>query len=251
MSLGRHQINAIHRALAPGSEVHPGLRLAHGLSEWPNAAEAHSKHDLIRSVARIKTPDFYRQALQRWKNLTGDRQRFCGFELALHQRLYIGVTRDNPVETGVTVSHSYGMPIIPGSTVKGLARASAEYIERQTGEIRRDVIAWLFGEGGDDGESGGIYYHDAWWCGNSDTPFVPEIVTPHHTEYYQNGRKAASDMDSPIPAPQIAVQGSFYFVIEGAPEWTAVAAALLRAGLPQWGVGGKKSSGYGRFRLEP
>ncbi|WP_077272726.1 type III-B CRISPR module RAMP protein Cmr6 [Acidithiobacillus caldus] len=172
-----------------------------------------------------------------------------GFTLALQQRLYIGLTRDNPVETGVTVAHSYGMPIIPGSAVKGLARASAEYIEQQSGNISRAAITWLFGEGGDTGEGGGVYYHDAWWCdGNQQPPFVAEIVTPHHSEYYQEGKGPDSDMDSPTPAPQIAVQGSFYFVIEGAPEWTAVAAALLQAGLTQWGVGGKKSSGYGIFR---
>lgn len=248
MTLGRARINEIHRALPTRrAEIHPGLRLAHGLDRWPDGDNADIKKNLINDIAALQKPPFYAHALRRWKKITGDPQRFFSFELPLQNRLYIGLSRDNPVETGVTVSHSYGMPIIPGSSVKGLARASAEYVAKETGTIRSEVIHWLFGEGGDTGQGGGIFYHDAWWCG-AGSPFVAEIVTPHHPDYYQGGNRPASDTDSPIPAPQLAVTGSFYFVLEGDPQWTPVAGRLLQAGLQQWGIGGKKSSGYGYFR---
>ncbi len=246
--LGRSRINAIHSALPSRGEIHPGLRIAHGLDRWPEGDSSDAKHKLIAKIAELEVPAFYKKALERWQQVTADKARFHAFSGDISQRLYIGVTRDSPLETGVTVSHSYGMPIIPGSSLKGLARATATYLERNGSfQIRPEVMRWLFGEGGDTGESGGLYFHDAWWTGSGE-PFVAEIVTPHHTGYYgKEGKEPASDTDSPIPVPQIAVQGGFYFVIEGDAAWTPVAAALLQNGLQQWGIGGKKSSGYGRF----
>lgn len=247
MEIGRERINRIHKALPSRGEIHPGLRIAHGLDRWPDGNDNAVKHELIAKIAELEAPAFYQKALERWQRMTADPARFYAFQGSLRHRLYIGVTRDNSLETGVTVSHSYGMPMIPGSSLKGLARAAAAYLEKNGNfQIRSEVIRWLFGEGGDLGESGGLCFHDAWWIGHGE-PFVSEIVTPHHQDYYRDGRKPASDTDSPIPAPQIAVQGGFYFVIEGDPDWVPVAAALLQNGLQQWGIGGKKSSGYGYF----
>ncbi|MGK9451810.1 type III-B CRISPR module RAMP protein Cmr6 [Acidithiobacillus caldus] len=252
MSLGRQSVNEIHRAIAITSqeEIHPALRLAHGLDEWPGDGDPQRKHKLLEDICRLRVPRFYRNALQRWQRYTKDKTRFSTFELALENRLYLGVTRDNPVETGVTVSYSYGMPILPGSSIKGLTRASAEYVSATSGTLSPAALRWMFGEGGDAGEGGGLIFHDAWWCGNLENPFVADIVTPHHKQYYRGGEGPASDTESPIPAGQIAVQGSFYFVIEGDPGWTPVAAHLLKSGLQQWGIGGKKSSGYGLFLSE-
>ena len=175
------------------------------------------------------------------------------FEAALSGRLYIGVTRDNALETGVTTSHSYGMPVIPGSAVKGLCRAAARKIG-----IDEKAEIWMFGNqpGNDadaeseaDTEIGGLIFHDAWWAGDAnDKPFIAEIVTPHHTEYYgSEGTTEATDFDTPVPANQIAVTGKFYFVIEGDAAWAGEAAKLLQAALAQIGIGGKRSSGYGFF----
>jgi len=253
MTMGRQGINRVHRALMvekPG-EVHPALRLAHGLDEWPSSTDPKKKQDLIQAIVDLRVPDFYRQALSRWKAYTGDRSRFYSFEMRLVHRLYVGLSRDNPVETGVTIAHTYGMPILPGSSLKGLARASAEYVAHGSGGLSPEALRWMFGEGGDQGEVGGLIFHDAWWCGPPDRPpFVLEVVTPHHTEYYRgSGDVAASDTDSPVPNTQIAVQGSFLFTVEGDPGWTTVAAHLLTMGLQQWGIGGKKSSGYGLFEI--
>lgn len=246
--LGRKRINAIHSALPASGEIHPGLRMVHGLEKWPEKEESDAKHRLIAKIAELKPPAFYKKALERWQHITADQQRFYTFSGEIRQRLYIGVTRDSPLESGVTVSHCYGMPIIPGSSLKGLARAAAAYLERNGNvQIRPEILQWLFGADGDLGESGGLYFHDAWWSGDGD-PFVAEIITPHHIRYYSGEKDVApSDTDSPVPVPQIAVQGKFYFVIEGSAAWAPVAAKFLQNALQQWGIGGKTSSGYGRF----
>ncbi len=242
-----NHFSALRRA-----QPHCGLLLAKGLASFPEGDKAGEiKAGHIRAIADLAVPDFYPLAFARWQKSTADAQRFAAFRLALAGRLYIGVVRDNALETGVTVSHTYGMPLIPGSAVKGLCRASAgRWLDSR--EARR----WLFGndpgEEEETAEAGGLIFHDAWWVPErGQKPFVAEIVTVHHPDYYgSEGGAPATDFDSPIPAPQIAVRGSFHFVIEGQPLWTRLARRLLEEGLRQYGIGGKRSSGYGRFAAE-
>ncbi|MEI7844029.1 MAG: type III-B CRISPR module RAMP protein Cmr6 [Gallionellaceae bacterium] len=228
-------------------EVHPGLLLTKGMVDFPEGSKVGEiKAGRIREVCEISPSDIYQAAFARWQTTT---QNFAHTEAALLGRLYIGVARDNALETGVTVSHTYGMPMIPGSAVKGLCRACAgDWLKNE------EACRYLFGNAPDETdeaqlEVGGLIFHDAWWIPeDGKKPFVPEVVTVHHQAYYGNeGKQPATDFDSPVPAPQIAVQGSFYFVIEGEPAWTKLALRLLSQGLEQRGIGAKTSSGYGYF----
>ena len=270
-----------------------GLLLRRGLSEWPGAGNTGDVDDsggagiakaaLISHIAGILPDSGYCWAYRRWCQATTDDTRFVSLELRLLSRLYIGVVRDNPVETGVTVGHAWGMPLIPGSAIKGVARQAA----RQVG-WPPEAIVLLFGseppapkptvdgarnagaessagaEATDspessaalNSESGLIVFHDAWWIPCPDTdknntdksrPFVEEVVTPHHRAYYGMGGAHASDFDSPIPAPQIAVQGRFRFVLEGPSVWREHARILVCRALTEAGVGSKTTSGYGLF----
>lgn len=233
--------------------AHAGLLLRRGMTHFENGGNGGdpgkggtAKRKLIERVARLDAPDLYRCAYARWQAATADTARFTRFEAALAGRLYIGVTRESALETGMTVHHAYGMPLIPGSAVKGLARSCAR--ARLPSE-HPDAVEWLFGpdsENGTEAASGGIVFHDAWWVPDG-KPFAAEVVTPHHRGYYNLGKAPATDFDSPVPAPQLAAQGSFLFVLEGDPGWCAVASKLLESGLEELGIGGKRSSGYGSF----
>ena len=237
---------ALKEFIGNSKNAHPGLLLSRGMVEMPE--EGKKKKDHIEKLTGMGPSDLYKKALERWEKITTDNGRFGRCEAALSGRLYIGVSRDNALETGVTVSHTYGMPMIPGSAVKGLCRASAKEWEMDS-----DIRRWIFGneQGEGEAEAGGLIFHDAWWVpgnGQGDRPFVLETVTPHHQEYYGSlGEKPATDFDSPIPAPQIAVQGSFYFVVEGTQVVTGLAVSLLKKALSERGIGGKRSSGYGFF----
>jgi CRISPR-associated protein Cmr6 len=200
----------------------------------------------IGNVARQTVPDFYKAAFARWKQAIADGDRFASWQEKLSGRLYIGVVRENALETGITVSHTYGMPMIPGSAVKGLTRAcSGDWLDND------EACRWMFGnewgEGDAKAETGGLIFHDAWWVPEGQ-PFAAETVTVHHQGYYgSQGKTPATDFDSPVPAPQIAARGAFLFVIEGPPMWTRLAQRLLSDGLRNRGIGGKRSSGYGFF----
>ena len=246
-ALGRRAANELHQLAASRTDLHPGLLLAHGLANWPDETNKDLKQRLIDRICQQQPARAYAPALARWKRLTASRDRFAALSARIDGRLYIGVSRDNPLEAGVTVSHTYGVPLLPGSALKGLTRAAAQQLSIDTHALR-----WMFGSGGQtdtDDEIGGLVFHDAWWQADPDpVPFVAEIVTPHHRDYYTPGKHAApSDTDSPIPAPQIAVQGSFYIAIEGPREWAQLARDILRQALRDWGIGAKRSSGYGRM----
>lgn len=244
----RPQIEAARR----GGSPHPGLLLARGMLDWPGDGEGGGrlKLALIEDLAKQTASPFYVKALDRWRRITANNpRRFACFEATLAGRLYIGVTRENALEAGITTHHSYGMPMIPGSAVKGLTRATATRLE-----LGPDALRWMFGpDSEDDAEAGGLIFHDAWWVGkNGDRPFVREVVTPHHQDYYGSlGERPATDFDSPVPAYQIAVTGAFHFAIEGPPEWTELARTLLQTGLRETGIGGKRTSGYGFFQITP
>jgi len=45
----------------------------------------------------------------------------------------------------------------------------------------------------------------------------------------------------------MAVQGGFYFVVEGDAAWASFASSLLKQALQQHGIGAKTAAGYGFF----
>jgi CRISPR-associated protein Cmr6 len=231
---------------------HPniGLMLRRGLAQWPDDGQGgksdkagNAKADLIGRIAQVDPDPGYAWAYRRWCAATADDGFKAIEDLTLIGRLYIGLTRDNPLETGITVGHAWGMPMIPGSALKGISRHIA-----RAQKLPEDAIVHLFGAATEDDspETGAVVFHDAWWTPTG-KPFVAEVVTPHHTGYYNLGSAYATDFDSPIPAAQIAAQGRFRFVVEGDAAWCRLAIALLRRALMHHGVGGKTTSGYGLF----
>lgn len=211
--------------------------------------------------------------------------QFASVNAQINGRLYTGLALGGTLEAGVTTQHGYGMPMLAGSSVKGAVRAYAETLFSQkdaNGKIilKKDdkgversiidpqmqpILDVLFGtdETATEQNAGYLIWHDAWWIpaltkegkysANDDAkPFASEIVTVHHQQYYSDttGRVEALDMESPIPNQQLAVQGSFYFVIEGEEQWVKTAKQLLENMLQQFGMGAKGASGYGYFQLD-
>lgn len=244
-------------------DAHPGLLIQRGYERDDRDSEdgREAKTQYLQRICAIPPGTFYGNAYQRWRQTTANTLRFSQLELALQPgtRLFIGLTGGGMLETGCAISHSYGMPYIPGSSVKGVVRA---HVGQSTfADQHPEVVNELFGAAADpeqghlDGLAGLVVFHDAWWVPNVEeapTPFVEEIVTSHHLEYYgQEGRVDASDLDSPIPNAQIAVRGHFLFVLEGEPAWRDLAAQMLLAALSERGIGAKTRSGYGLFDPEP
>lgn len=184
--------------------------------------------------------------------------------LALH------LSRGSSLENaGVCLHPIYGFAYLPGTGLKGLARAYAEtvWLPMQPSEIEaeRKILA-VFGNkvGGGDGPksdkrffAGSINFYDAWptkW-----PKLILDIVNNHHAKYYQgrgnDERSAPGDWEEPIIINFPAVDRSTpfrFFVGKRRPtasdESLQLAEKWLTEALCHNGAGAKTNAGYGRFR---
>ena len=234
-------------------DAHAGLLMQRGLTKW-DKDDKQAKAELIQKIAKIPSPaleesSLYALAFTRWVQATSDTDRFATLAADISGRLYTGLNSAGALETGISTHHTYGMPLIAGSSVKGIARSHAESLG-----LDKAHLTVLFGDDSDSGslKSGALVWHDAWFIPANTPPFAAEIITTHHQEYYNGKQPEADEMESPIPNQQIATQGSFYFVIESAPgaqAWAAYAQNLLFQALQTQGAGSKTASGYGYFTV--
>ena len=253
-------------------QAHAGLLLSRYLPTTnDNGAGTRNLLEAARRAARLAAT-LYQKAFERWKQCTASAETR---ELRVRGRLIIGLGAENVLETGITLHHTYGTPIIPGSALKGLA---SHYCDRVGGtrdaEYRPEVeetrpdgmtvkrpgrhFRELFGVTED---AGHIVFHDAWILPESlkqaNGGLVLDVMTPHHGPYYMadpnDRRNAPTDFDAPNPVPFLSVTGKFRFAVEcdvpgeEGRKWAALAMTLLEQALDAWGVGGKTNAGYGRF----
>src|SRR5208337_3228480 len=175
--------------------------------------------------------------------------------------------------------HTYGMPILPGSALKGLAAHYCDQVwgptdkkfKKPTKTEDEAYRKFLHGKGpkpednfhrllfGTTDDSGCVTFHDAWLTPDSPKPLVLDVMTPHHPKWL-DGSVPPTDFDSPTPVPYLSVMGRFRVAAswhgptsepERARRWTELALNLLCDALKDWGVGGKTTSGYGRLTLPP
>ncbi len=240
--------------------AHAGLLMQRGLPVWEDG-EKPCKKELINKISSVKADDLYLLAFKRWLYQTynpKDEQinpNFAHVSANLTHRMYTELSAGNTLETGASTHHTYGMPMLAGSAIKGAVRSYTENLfEKNNQPNKENILNILFGSGDEETDSdnaGYIIWHDAWWIPNEvNKPFVSEIVTVHHQQYYDGKLDEALDMESPTPNQQIAIQGGFYFTLQGDDKWVNFAKELLVAVLKNQGMGAKGSSGYGYFELD-
>lgn len=253
---------AVLQGITVRPDTHPGLWMdAYLLNEAAGA-----KAETMRQAVEGKSaPDGYRQAFERW---------FRSFDLAIaaktaqvetaetQGRLVIGLGNKSVLEMGIRLDHTWGVPILPGSALKGLASRTA-HLDAGAGsgwnrpgkdlkQAAGDHNAFLFGT---TENSGAVIFHDALWDPESRAgPLELDVMTVHHPAYYQDGHAPPSDMDSPNPVSFVTATGKFSIVLEARPgvdpTWLSTAFQLLAHGLEQHGLGAKTNAGYGRMKLK-
>lgn len=280
-ALVRKQLIPLLNATLASDHPNVGLLIQRGLRVWDTSdKEKADKKNLIEVITNTQPSDLYQLAFDRWLLQTEQKDEFATVSASLDGRLMTGLALGGTLETGVTTHHSYGMPLLAGSSVKGAVRAYAESIfllkdaegkivldekgKTQINPAMKDILNVLFGadEDAEQANAGYLVWHDAWliptltkegkYSSSEDAkPFAEEIVTVHHSQYYadKTGKVEALDMEAPVPNQQLAVQGSFYFVIEGKnKQWLDFAKQLLENMLNEFGMGAKGAAGYGYFK---
>jgi CRISPR-associated protein Cmr6 len=92
----------------------------------------------LSALAGIAISRDYSHAYDRWKRsflATGDRLA----ELTLASRLLVGHGNASAIDIGITVHHTWGVPIIPGSALKGLV---AHYVDATYGPSNPGRKPW-------------------------------------------------------------------------------------------------------------
>lgn len=222
-----------------------------------------AKAELIQSLDGHPMPVGYHQAYVRLRDgFQAEPTRVLLAPAKVEGRMVIGLGAKGALEAGLHLEHTWGVPILPGSALKGLAAATAHHLLEddswRKGEknTNREKVSFdvLFGTTDDAGK---VIFHDAWWIPEAPDAKLPihlDVMTVHHPKYYQapagGSPPPPSDMDSPTPIAFASVTGSYLIAVEGEPAWCSVAMDILKIGLAELGIGAKTNAGYGRMLLD-
>lgn len=168
-------------------------------------------------------------------------------------------------DVGIELHGTYGWPVLSGTTLKGVAHASA----REENAVE-DEQAAVFGappHGDFPAQTGSVTFLDSLPDPGdarlSEIQVAEHVLTPHTRGYRLGGDEddAGDDQSSapkppaeyvnPVPVPFLALQGGGFPVHLVGPEPEVTQAAqLLKQGLDEIGLGAKTTSGYGYFKSE-
>jgi len=261
----------------------PGLIFDRFAPDW--SRQSTLKKDGLEAVRRA-AERVDEQLLREWNT----RWQACAraangepFGLTTDWRLIAGLGRKGALEVGFTF-HRYGFPILPGSSVKGVARAWAllQIAEKVGATDLKELDGILSADGDKEREK----YEDwkagqpaevqkladdfrtifgttaaAGWAVFFDA--IParkptlelDIMNPHYPKYY-GGEEPPTDWQSPVPVYFLTVAANTEFCF--AVGWRGTlddegrrlrdqAQQWLKDGLTQLGAGAKTSAGYGYF----
>lgn len=240
--------------------------------------EAGQRMATLESLRTISASQLlaYNAALESYRSFL-KRQEDAGladvFEATTASRLIAGLGQKGLLDFGLSLQHPYGTPVLPGSSVKGIASSFAhgsggsEWTKfaprkdktpaRWSGSFALEVFGGLRRSDGTsriETKSGTVAFLDAWWV--PPKPEHPqahrlydlEIVNPHCGSYYDGAKNPPDGMDNPVPFHFLALRRGerFLFALTGTTEVRKTAAGILRQALGR-GIGGKTRTGYGRL----
>lgn len=230
---------------------------------WPPPAAFKSENnkEVFKSVTRLGPTDAYKSAYKRWN---AEIHALPGTTLAatftVDGKMVVGIGAENILESSVTMNRVWGMPIMPGSSLKGLASHYARSVlAAPKGPIDDKQFIDLFGTTED---AGYLTWLDAWYVPEPMTraPFTLDVVTPHHGSYYQDDphdvQNPPWDFEDPKPSYFVSVRGTFLVavhVVDSAhveaveQKWVKGAMNILERALAEWGIGAKTNASYGRL----
>lgn len=223
-----------------------------------------SKKEFLKRAIELKMAEGYSAEYQLHKERLHALPHTRVFRLETVGRTIVGLGADSPWENNIDLHHTWGVPYISGSALKGLCSAYAHrYLKDDAWKKKKDdgtcgeSQALLFGT---NEEQGAIIFHDAIWVyKENENPLKMDVITVHHPDYYQGKKDAPpADWDSPRPIPFLSFHGRLMTALswcgpklsqEMTEKWLDAAAEILKNALEKEGIGAKTSSGYGRMQL--
>ncbi|WP_233185604.1 type III-B CRISPR module RAMP protein Cmr6 [Thermotoga sp. SG1] len=199
---------------------------------------------MIDLLQNLKEKKYILDILQTRRKLIHEKRKpIINLKMKVRSKLLVGAGSPSPVEVGITLSRNYGVPVIPGSAIKGTF-ASFLY---ENGEF--DKFSHIFG---DEEKEGALIFLDA--IPVSDLRLSVDIINPHFQPYYMQEKSPPNDWYDPVPVKYIVVgEGIFQFtVLEDLErsikdsEKKEIKERFIEM-LKVYGLGAKTNYGYGRF----
>lgn len=248
--------------LTQPDESHAGLWLDK-FTRSIRGDDTDAKRTLVEEAVRVREPLDYKAFFERYEAAL----KSCEARPAQARcdgRLIIGLGNEAVLETSISLHRTYGVPLIPGSALKGLASSFAHrWLEGDGWRKAKDKTppgAWHQELFGDTSISGVVTFFDALYVpgsGHNGQALWADVLTVHHQDYYNKfdpnnpeKQRPPADWDSPVPVPLISATGSFLIALAGPENWVSLAYDILEQALKLEGIGAKTSSGYGRLTLE-
>jgi len=262
---------------------HAGLwldraRIRHGAT---NKDEKHAGRTSLYEVAtaslRLTSPavETYRERFERLRSEAlgpSDGERRV-LEFHATSRIHLHpATGATVTEGSLLLHHTYGVPYLPGSALKGICRARARRLHARNfspfgtsitqGRPWYEDLLGFVTEDEAGGSAGLCDFWDALWIPEppivpppTDEPWSPlalDVVTPHHADYYEN-KAPPLDHEEPVPTQFLTVRpGTGFLVVLETPTAAAhllpwIVDHLLVPALLEDGVGARTRAGYGRL----
>ncbi len=229
---------------------HAGLWLDKYVISQDKATDtANPRFDLVKSVSEISEPAEYKHFYNQWKDSLLSLGAVLR-ESEVKGRMIVGLGEESVIETSVTLHHTYGVPYIPGSAIKGMAASFVKNFLGDDWSEESKAYQTVFGATDD---AGYITFFDALYIpksGHISKALWPDIITVHHQDYYCNDKKPPADWDSPTPVPFLSATGKYLIALAGPQKWVDRVFEILKYAFEDIGVGAKTSSGYGRLMLD-
>src|SRR5450755_4152288 len=116
----------LYRTIHDTRGTHAGLWLDRYIKNQKQE-DTGNRSALVAEVADLRVPETYKQFYSRWKRtlvsygVTREQTRLA----KTNGRMVIGLGDESVLETSIALHHTYGVPYIPGSALKGLAASYA------------------------------------------------------------------------------------------------------------------------------
>ncbi len=225
--------------------------------ELERGIKGSSKALLVKKVAEQPISKGYQQFFTTWekgvRKLSGQGFSVLTANAEVLGRMVVGLGNESVLETSITLHHTYGVPYIPGSALKGVAASYAhKHLQDERWRKGKEAHVALFG---DTEQQGSVLFFDAFPRLQTHSLLCADVLTPHHQNYYSEVKEdnklvPPADWDDPNPVPFLSAIGTYFLALASKENATLDAAfTMLKAGLEKEGVGAKTSSGYGRMKF--
>ncbi|CCO22021.1 type III-B CRISPR module RAMP protein Cmr6 [Maridesulfovibrio hydrothermalis] len=199
---------------------------------------------LTKSVQDDNFRNIYKLSNQKWLEYL-EKTGALILEAKTGSKFISGLSYGAAMHVGFSLHHTYGVPYIPGSSVKGACKAIASL-------EAKDEISDIYGE--DDDSNGKVLFLDSFpvpLIKKISDLLVLDVITPHHTKGNsgEKGYESAPDIEEPVPVEFIVVPKgitfTFAFICQDEKHRDIVTKHWQLA--CDEGFGAKSSNGYGYF----